>query len=58
MVPAGELQTALLAIGFGVIVTVYAFGRRQQRKYRPGGAAFASHADALYQGCRWPAEQA
>jgi FtsZ-interacting cell division protein ZipA len=46
-----ELQTALLAIGFGVIVAVYAFGWWQQRKYRRKfGAAFkASHADALYQ---------
>ena len=46
-----ELQTALLAIGFGVIVAVYAFGWWQQRKYqRKFGAAFkASHADALYQ---------
>jgi len=46
-----ELQTALLMIGFGVIVAVYAFGWWQQRKYRRKfGAAFkASHADALYQ---------
>jgi FtsZ-interacting cell division protein ZipA len=46
-----ELQAALLAIGFGVIVVVYAFGWWQQRKYRRKfGAAFkASHADALYQ---------
>ncbi|BBI99299.1 hypothetical protein FGKAn22_09920 [Ferrigenium kumadai] len=46
-----ELQAALLAIGFGVIVAVYAFGWWQQRKYRRKfGAAFkASHADALYQ---------
>ncbi|MDO8292311.1 MAG: cell division protein ZipA C-terminal FtsZ-binding domain-containing protein [Gallionella sp.] len=46
-----ELQTALLAIGFGVIVAVYVFGWWQQRKYRRKfGAAFkASHADALYQ---------
>src|SRR3989338_1669741 len=52
MVPAmSELQTALLAIGFGVIIAVYAFGWWQQRKYRRKfGAAFkASHADALYQ---------
>ena len=46
-----ELQTALLAIGFGVIVAVYVFGWWQQRKYqRKFGTAFkASHADALYQ---------
>lgn len=46
-----ELQAALLAIGFGVIVAVYAFGWWQQRKYRRKfGAAFkASQADALYQ---------
>lgn len=46
-----ELQAALLAIGAGVIVAVYAFGWWQQRKYRRKfGAAFkASHADALYQ---------
>lgn len=46
-----ELQAALLAIGFGVIVAVYAYGWWQQRKYRRKfGAAFkASHADALYQ---------
>jgi len=46
-----ELQAALLAIGFGVIVAVYAFGWWQQRKYRRKfGAAFkSSHADALYQ---------
>ena len=45
-----ELQAALLAIGFGVIVVVYAFGWWQQRKYgRRFGAAFkANHADALY----------
>lgn len=54
-----ELQTALLAIGSGVIVVVYVFGWWQQRKYRRKfGAAFkASHADALYQGSR-PAGQA
>ncbi len=41
----------MLAIGFGVIVAVYAFGWWQQRKYRRKfGAAFkAGHADALYQ---------
>ncbi|HEU0188599.1 MAG TPA: cell division protein ZipA C-terminal FtsZ-binding domain-containing protein [Gallionella sp.] len=46
-----ELQAALLAIGSGVIVAVYAFGWWQQRRYRKKfGAAFkASHADALYQ---------
>jgi FtsZ-interacting cell division protein ZipA len=46
-----ELQAALLAIGFGVIVAVYVFGWWQQRRYRRKfGAAFkASHADALYQ---------
>ena len=45
-----ELQAALLAIGFGVIVAVYVFGWWQQRKYRRKfGTAFkASHADALY----------
>jgi len=45
-----ELQAALLAIGFGVIVAVYAFGWWQQRRYRlKFGAAFkSSHADALY----------
>ena len=45
-----ELQAALLAIGFGVIVAVYAFGWWQQRQYRRKfGAAFkANHADALY----------
>lgn len=49
--PMSELQTALVAIGFGVIVAVYAFGWWQQRQYsRKFGAAFkASHADALYQ---------
>jgi hypothetical protein len=56
-----ELQAALLAIGFGVIVTVYIFGWRQQRHYRRKfGAAFKSgHADALYQdSIAEPAEQA
>jgi FtsZ-interacting cell division protein ZipA len=55
-----ELQAALLAIGAGVIVAVYAFGWWQQRKYRRKfGAAFkASHADALYQeGAAGPAER-
>jgi len=46
-----ELQAVLLAIGFGVIVAVYAFGWWQQRKYRQkfGSAFKANHADALYQ---------
>src|SRR3989338_2896804 len=46
-----ELKVALLAVGFGVIVAVYAFGWWQQRRYRRKfGAAFkTSHADALYQ---------
>lgn len=47
-----ELQTALLAIGFGVIAAVYFFGWWQQRKYRRkfGSAFKVSHADdALYQ---------
>ncbi|MDD2916185.1 MAG: cell division protein ZipA C-terminal FtsZ-binding domain-containing protein [Gallionella sp.] len=46
-----ELQAALLAIGFGVIIAVYAFGWWQQRQYRRKfGAAFkVNHADALYQ---------
>lgn len=46
-----ELQIALLAIGVGVVVAVYAYGWWQQRRYRRKfGAAFkASHADALYQ---------
>jgi DNA-binding transcriptional regulator of glucitol operon len=45
--PMSELQAALLAIGFGVIVAVYAFGWWQQRRYRRKfGAAFkASHKD-------------
>lgn len=45
-----ELQAALLAIGFGVIVAVYAFGWWQQRRYRRkfGSAFKSSHADALY----------
>jgi FtsZ-interacting cell division protein ZipA len=47
-----ELQKVLLAIGFGVIVAVYAFGWWQQWRYRKKfGTAFkATHADALYQG--------
>jgi FtsZ-interacting cell division protein ZipA len=56
-----ELQAALLAIGFGVIVAVYAFGWQQQRHYRRKfGSAFKSdHADALYQESdAEPAEQA
>ena len=46
-----ELQAVLLAIGFGVIVAVYAFGWWQQRLYRRkfGETFKASHADALYQ---------
>lgn len=46
-----ELQKALLTIGFGVIVAVYAYGWWQQRSYRRKfGTAFkSSHADALYQ---------
>ena len=46
-----ELQAALLAIGFGVIIVVYAFGWWQQRQYRRKfGAQFqAVHADVLYQ---------
>ena len=45
-----ELQAALLTIGFGVIVAVYAFGWWQQRSYRRKfGTVFkSSHADALY----------
>jgi FtsZ-interacting cell division protein ZipA len=47
-----ELQTALLAIGLGAIVAVYAFGWWQQRRYqRKFGTTFKStQADALYQG--------
>jgi len=58
-----ELQAALLAIGFGVIVAVYAFGWWQQRRYRRKfGTAFkSSHTDALYQdsgaGQTLPAQQ-
>jgi len=46
-----ELQIALLAIGLGAIVAVYAYGWWQQRRYRRkfGSAFKASHADALYQ---------
>lgn len=46
-----ELQAALLAIGLGVVVAVYAFGWWKQRQYsRKFGAAFRqSHEDALYQ---------
>ena len=46
-----ELQAALLAIGIGAIVAVYAFGWWQQKRYRRKfGASFkTSHADALYQ---------
>lgn len=45
-----ELQTALLAIGFFVIVAVYAYGWWQQTKYqRKYGSSFkAGRADALY----------
>jgi len=45
-----ELQAALLAIGLGVVVAVYAFGWWKQRQYsRKFGAAFnQSHDDALY----------
>ncbi|TAN85066.1 MAG: hypothetical protein EPN14_01445, partial [Gallionella sp.] len=56
-----ELQTVLLAIGFGVIVAVYAVGWWQQRQHRRKfGAAFkAAHADALYQeNAATPAPQA
>ncbi len=46
-----ELQAALLAIGFGVIVAVYIFGWWQQRKYRRkfGEAFKGNHADPLFQ---------
>lgn len=46
-----ELQAALLAIGLGVVVAVYAFGWWKQRQYsRKFGAAFRqSHDDVLYQ---------
>jgi FtsZ-interacting cell division protein ZipA len=46
-----ELQAALLMIGLGVIVAVYAFGWWQQRQYRRKfGTAFkSSHTDVLYQ---------
>lgn len=46
-----ELQTALLAIGFGAIIAVYAFGWWQQKRYQSKfGATFKStQADALYQ---------
>ena len=46
-----ELQAALLSIGLGVIIAVYAFGWWQQRSYRRKfGTAFnANHTDALYQ---------
>jgi FtsZ-interacting cell division protein ZipA len=47
-----ELQVALLAIGLGVVIAVYAFGWWKQRQYsKKFGAAFRqSHEDALYQG--------
>jgi len=46
-----ELQAALLIIGSGVIVVLYAFGWWQQRQYRSRfGEAFKTRrADALYQ---------
>jgi hypothetical protein len=46
-----ELQAALLAIGFGVIVAVYTFGWWQQRQYRRKfGMVFKStRPDVLYQ---------
>lgn len=52
MVFMSELQTALLVIGFGAIIAVYAFGWWQQRRYQSKfGAAFKStNKDALYQG--------
>ncbi|MDX8378493.1 MAG: cell division protein ZipA C-terminal FtsZ-binding domain-containing protein [Gallionella sp.] len=45
-----ELQAALLAIGFGVVVAVYLFGWWKQRQYsRKFGKAFNhDHEDALY----------
>ncbi|MGC2164890.1 MAG: cell division protein ZipA C-terminal FtsZ-binding domain-containing protein [Gallionella sp.] len=45
-----DLQIALLAIGFGVLVAVYVLGWWQQRRYRQKfGTAFKSnHGDALY----------
>jgi hypothetical protein len=54
-----ELQTALLIIGFCVIVAVYAYGWWQQRSYRHRyGAVFRSgHADALYEGSEARAER-
>jgi FtsZ-interacting cell division protein ZipA len=47
-----ELQTALLAIGFGAIVALYALGWWQQRRYqRKFSESFKNtHTDALYQG--------
>lgn len=46
-----ELQTALLAIGLGVVVAVYLFGWWKQRQYSSkfGEAFRQSHDDALYQ---------
>ena len=46
-----QLQEALLIIGIGVIIAVYAYGWWQQRRYRSKfSAAFkANHTDALYQ---------
>lgn len=53
-VSMSELQKALLAIGLGAIIAVYAFGWWQQRRYqRKFGASFKNktpQADALYQG--------
>ena len=45
-----ELQAALLAIGSGVVIAVYAYGWWKQRQYsRKFGTAFRqSHEDALY----------
>lgn len=47
-----ELQLALLIIGIGMIIVLYAFGWWQQRQYRRRfGEAFNSNrADVLYQG--------
>jgi FtsZ-interacting cell division protein ZipA len=47
-----ELQLALLIIGIGMIVVLYAYGWWQQRKYRRrfGEAFNSSRADVLYQG--------
>ena len=47
-----ELQTALLVIGFSVIIAVYVIGWWQQWRYRRKFAATfrTTHADVLYQG--------